>query len=397
MFRKITEGIMAVGVADTDLDKFENQYPLTSGITYNSYIVRDGDAVAVIDSVDRRRGDEWFSNLEAALGGASVGWLVIQHMEPDHSAMIGEFLSRYPGAVVVSSAVGLKMLRQFFPEADFEGRTITVGDNSTLTVGSRELRIATAPMVHWPEVFVTYDSRDKVLFTADAFGTFGTEESPREVWPDEARRYYANIVGKYGAQTDRLLKKTASLGPVEKIAPLHGPVLSGEDIDEAMRLYSLWSQYRPEDPALVAVTYASIYGNTASAALYLAGRIEQAGRPVVTVDLCRQDASFGVAEAFRAGTVVFASATCDGGIFPPMRDFIHHLLDKGLRDRRVAFVENGSWAPAAARLMTSMVSGMKNMTTVGETVTITSAMDGSTRSRLDSLAEAIAAEPEAVQ
>lgn len=388
MFSHISSSITAVGVADTDLALFENQYPLTEGVTYNSYVVADGGTTAVIDAVDRRMGDEWLRNVEAACPGG-VDYLVVQHMEPDHSATVADFMKRYPDAKIVTSAKASAMLGQFFPDVDFEGRIMVVGEGDELKVGSHTLKFLTAPMVHWPEVIVTLDTKEKTLFTADAFGTFGTCGDYDTLWPDEARRYYTNIVGKYGQQVQRLLAKLHAFGPLVSLCPLHGPVIERANIARSVELYSKWSAYTPELPDGVLVAYASIYGNTAAAARRLAAMLEEDGCKVVAVDLCAQDVSVAVAQAFRMGRIVLASPTYDGGLFPAMHSFLWHLSIKGLRQRRFGLMENGTWAPTAAHHMANMIAELKDCQVIPEKVTIHSALAAPDETALRTLARAI--------
>ncbi|MDE6223521.1 MAG: FprA family A-type flavoprotein [Muribaculaceae bacterium] len=375
MNREVRRNILAVGVEDAGLDMFENQYPLTSGVTYNSYVIRGGSKTAVIDAVDRRCTRQWL-DLVAEAAPLGVDYLIVQHMEPDHSASIGDFMARYPKAVVVGSAQALKILGQFFPDIDFSGRTLAVGEGDVLQIGSEELQFFGAPMVHWPEVMVSYHRASHTLFSADGFGTFGIGDDG--AWPDEARRYYANIVGKYGAQVDKLITKVARLEGVERLCPLHGPILEGADLQRALELYGLWSSYRPEEPQGVLVAYASIYGHTARVALSVAAALEQRGIAVTTVDLCRTDVSYAVGQAFRMGRIVCASPTYDAGVFPAMHDFLYHLQIKGLRNRTFGLIENGSWAPAAARQMAAMIAAMRDCTVIESVLTIRSAANSET-------------------
>lgn len=385
MYKNITENIIAVGVADSDLRYFENQYPLTSGVTYNSYVVCGGGKTAVIDSVDARATAQWLDHLQAACP-RGVDYLVVQHMEPDHSASIGDFLARYPQAVIVASAQALKILSQFYPGHDFGGKTITVGEGSELEIGSEKLSFFTAPMIHWPEVIFSYHAASRTLFSADAFGTFGTDV--QDSWPSEARRYYTNIVGKYGPQVQKALEKANAIAEgVERLCPLHGPYLEGENACRAIELYQLWSKYEPELPQGVLIAYASIYGNTAKAALSCAARLEEKGVQVKAIDLCRRDVSYAVAQAFRMGRILCAAPTYDAGVFPAMHDFLYHLQIKGLRNRRFALIENGSWAPAAAKVMAEMIAALPGSEIVEGTVTLRSAADARTSERLKNLVE----------
>lgn len=387
MFKQITTSIRAIGVTDTDLQLFENQYPVPDGVTYNSYLVSDNGVTAVIDAVDKRRGAEWFEKLAIA-APSGVDYLVVQHMEPDHSATVADFMARYPQAKIVTSPIALKMLGQFFPTTDFSGHVIEAGEGSTLEAGSHTLTFLAAPMVHWPEVIVTYDKSTRTLFSADAFGTFGTSDDYASLWPGEARRYYTNIVGKYGPQVQRLLSKASGL-EIDRLCPLHGPVIEGDDIARSVKLYDLWSRYEPEEPEGVLVAYASIYGNTASVARDLAAMLEGRGTNVVCVDLCRQDVSEAVSQAFRMGRIVAAAPTYDAGLFPAMHDFLYHLRIKALRGRRFGLIENGSWSPSAARTMEAMIGELSGCTVVSPAVTIKSAPDASTPGALEKLASAI--------
>ncbi|MDE6513005.1 MAG: FprA family A-type flavoprotein [Muribaculaceae bacterium] len=386
MNKEICHGIYSVGVDDPDLAKFENQYPLTSGVSYNSYVVCGGDKTALLDSVDRRCTGQWLERVAAA-APQGVDYLIVLHMEPDHSASIADFMTRYPGAVIVASAPALKILGQFFPEVDFAGKTLAVGDGDSLQLGSETLTFYGAPMIHWPEVMVAYHPASGTVFSADAFGTFGTDSAAD--WAPEARRYYSNIVGKYGSQTQKLLAKIAALPSVGRICPLHGPVLSGEVLARAMKLYDLWSRYEPEEPQGVLVAYASIYGNTAEVALNAARQIEARGVKAAAIDLCSRDVSFAVGEAFRFGRIICASPTYDAGLFPAMHDFLYHLQIKGVRNRRFGLIENGSWAPNAARFMSAMIGQLKSCEVVGPTVTLRSTANATTADVLGQLVDNI--------
>lgn len=385
MYQEICPNIIGVGVADSDLEFFENQYPLTSGISYNSYVICGGNETAVIDSVDIRATDRWLSHVAAA-APRGVDYLIIQHMEPDHSASIAAFMERYPKAVLIASAPALKILGQFFPEVDFNGRTRAVSEGEILKVGDEELQFFGAPMIHWPEVIFTYHKQSGSLFTADAFGAFGTDGTPP--WPDEARRYYANIVGKYGPQAQKALLKLGALPALGRLCPLHGPVLTeGKTMSDAIEFYNLWSRYEPELPEGVLVAYASIYGNTARAALNAASQLEEHGVEVATIDLCRRDVSFAVAEAFKMGRIICAAPTYDAGIFPAMHDFLYHLQMKGLSNRRFGLIENGSWAPCSGRLMAGMINNLRGCEITDPTVTIRSACNSETATRISDLIE----------
>lgn len=380
----MTDKIKYIGVDDAELDLFESQYPLSHGVSYNSYVILD-EKIAVFDTIDARCTDEWFYRLEKVLDGRQPDYLIIHHMEPDHSSNIAEAMSRYPDMKLVATGKAISMIPQFFENVDFSGRTMAVKDGDKLSLGERELTFMTAPMIHWPEVMVTYDKTDGVLFTADAFGKFGVL-SYKDDWINEARRYYINIVGKYGAQTQSLLKKCASLD-IKAIAPLHGPVLEG-DLSKYVALYDKWSSYTPEcDGVLIA--YASVYGGTAEAAVRLGDMLRERGVEVVLHDLCRQDISEAVAQAFRMSHMVLASVTYDAGLFPPMSEFLHHLKNKNYQKRTVGLIQNGSWAPVAAKLMRESLEGLKNVEIVEPVVTITSRMKTADIPNLEALADAI--------
>ncbi len=355
--KHISAAIRCVGVDDTTIRLFEGQYSVPNGVSYNSYVIVD-EKVAVMDTVDRRGTVAWMRNLEEALAGRQPDYLVIQHMEPDHAGSIGLLAEKYPDMTLVGNAKTFTMFPKFFP-GDFSARQMTVKEGDTLPLGSHTLHFVMAPMVHWPEVMVSYEDSEKVLFSADGFGKFGALEK-EEPWLDEARRYYLNIVGKYGVQVQALLKKAAGLD-IRTICPLHGPVLR-EDLGYYIGKYDLWSRYEPEDEGVL-IAYASIHGNTARAAGLMKSILEDQGCPKVSVmDLCRCDQSEAVAEAFRYGKMVAMSATYDGGLFPPMDQFMAHLRDKTYRSRKVALIENGSWAPSAAKHMRAFLEGMKDIT-----------------------------------
>ena len=378
----ITNDIRYIGVNDHKVDLFEGQYIVPNGIAYNSYVILD-EKVAVMDTVDVNFTDEWLSNLEAVLEGRKPDYLVVHHMEPDHSASIDVFLNRYPEAVVVSSAKAFTMMKQFFG-TDYADRRVVVGEGSTLELGKHTLTFVTAPMVHWPEVIVSYDSCDKVLFSADGFGKFGALDV-EEDWACEARRYYIGIVGKYGAQVQALLKKAAALD-IAIICPLHGPVLT-ENLGYYINLYDIWSSYKVESEGVV-IAYTSIYGNTKAAAELLAQKLTEKGCPKVVVnDLARCDMAEAVEDAFRYGKIVLASSTYNGDVFPFMKEFIHHLTERNFQNRTVGLIENGSWAPTAAKVMTKMLEGSKNLTFTNTTVKILSAMNDANRAQIEALAE----------
>ena len=377
----ITKDIRYIGVNDHQVDLFEGQYDVPNGMAYNSYVIMD-EKIAVMDTVDQNFGDEWLANLEKELGGRKPDYLVVQHMEPDHSANIHVFLTKYPEATVVSSAKAFTMMNQFFG-TDYAERRIVVGEMDTLSLGTHTLTFVTAPMVHWPEVIVTYDSYDKVLFSADGFGKFGALDV-EEDWACEARRYYIGIVGKYGAQVQALLKKAATLD-IAIICPLHGPVLT-ENLGYYINLYDIWSSYRVESEGVV-VAYTSIYGNTKKAAALLAEKLEAKGVKVALTDLARDDMHEAVEDAFRYGKLVLATTTYNGDIFPFMKEYIHHLTERNYQNRTVAFIENGSWAPMAGKIMRKMLEGSKNLTFAENTVKIFSAMDEKNVAEIDALVE----------
>ena len=381
----ITTDIKYIGVDDLDLDLFESQYIVPNGISYNSYLIED-EKLTVMDTVDLRKSDDWWRNLQGALNGRTPSYLVVQHMEPDHAGNIARMLERFPNMIIVASDRAIKMLPQFFEGVDFEGKTLAVKEGDTLCLGKHTLQFIMAPMVHWPEVMVTYDQTDKVLFSADAFGKFGALAHDEE-WACEARRYYFNICGKYGAQVQALLKKVAAL-PVETICPLHGPVLS-KDLGYYVGLYDTWSKYEVETDG-VFIAFASIHGGTAEAARKLADILREKGAKKVSVaDLSRDDMAEAVEDAFRMGRLVVAAASYDASVFPPMYDFLHHLQLKGYQKRRVGVVENGSWAPCAGRIMTGMLEQMKDIEIVQPMVTIRSRMKQADIPALEALAEAM--------
>ena len=379
----ITKDIIYLGVNDHVTDLFEGQYPVPNGMAYNSYLILD-EKTAVLDTVDARFGEEWLAKLAAALGGRKPDYLIVQHMEPDHSANIMEFLTLYPDAQVVANARIFDMIQSFFG-TDLEGRRVTVADGGTLSLGRHTLNFVFAPMVHWPEVMFTYDSTDKVLFSADAFGKFGALDVD-EPWDDEARRYYIGIVGKYGPQVQAVLKKAAALD-IQTVCPLHGPVLT-DDLSHYLSLYDAWSAYRPEEDGVV-VACASVYGHTMAAAELLAQELRNKGQTVALYDLCRADLSLVTAEAFRYSKLVLASITYNGDVFPPMKEFLHHLTERNFRSRAVALVENGSWAPQAARVMKATLEPCKDLTWVEPAVTVRSAMTEENRAQIAALAETL--------
>lgn len=364
----VTDDIRYAGVDDTTLDLFESQYPVPYGVSYNSYVILD-EKTAIMDTVDARATEEWLKNISEILGEREPDYLVISHLEPDHAANIGRLAEMYPKMQLVGNAKTFSMLPQFF-EMDLTDRTVVVKEGDELSLGSHTLKFFLAPMVHWPEVMVTYDEKDKVLFSADGFGTFGaiSENLP---WIQEARRYYINIVGKYGPSVQMLLKKAAGLD-IAMICPLHGPVLK-DDLSFYLDKYNTWSSYTPEDQGVV-VAYASMHGNTKEAAVYIAEQLRAAGEKVIVFDLSRDDVSYAVEAAFRLDRMVLAAPTYDGGLFPCMEDFLNHLKAKNFQNRRIALVENGSWGPMAAKKMREILDTMKNLTICETTVTIRSAM-----------------------
>ena len=382
----ISDAVRYVGADDTTIDLFESQYPVPNGVSYNSYVILD-EKIAVMDTVDRRATAQWLENLETVLDGRKPDYLVIQHLEPDHAGSIGLLAERYPEMVLVGNAKTFSMLPKFFP-GDYAARSLTVKEGDTLPLGSHTLTFVTAPMVHWPEVMVSYESSEKILFSADAFGTFGAL-SVGEDWLCEARRYYINIVGKYGVQVQALLKKAAGLD-IQTICPLHGPVLRG-DLGFYLGKYDLWSRYEAEeDGALVA--YASIHGNTAQAAKRMAEILEAKGCAKVEVmDLCRVDQALAVEAAFRYGRMVAMSATYDGGLFPAMDHFMAHLRDKTYRSRRVALVENGSWAPSAAKHMRAYLEAMKEIAICETVHTIQGAVKDADLAAMERIADELLA------
>lgn len=377
----ISDTVFYAGVNDRKVDLFEGQYPVPNGISYNSYIIK-GEKVAVMDSVDKNFGEEWLKNIEKVLGDKAPDYLVVLHMEPDHSANIKAFLEKYPDAVVVSSAKAFAMMENYFGKEIAKNR-LEVKDGEKLDLGGRSLTFVAAPMVHWPEVMVAYDDKDKILFSADAFGKFGDLDSD-EPWDDEARRYYIGIVGKYGTQAQSLLKKAAALD-IAKICPLHGEVLD-KDLAHYISLYNIWSSYAVEKEGVV-IAYASVYGNTAGAAKLLKEKLEAKEVCVALYDLARADRSLVLAEAFRYGKLVLASTTYNGDVFPFMRYFIGDLAEHNYQNRTVAFIENGTWAPMAKKKMADMLAGCKNLTFAENSVKIISAVNEQNINEIENLAE----------
>jgi flavorubredoxin len=379
---KITNDILYIGVNDHDIDLFEGQYVVPNGMAYNSYVIKD-EKIAVMDTVDVNFTEQWLDNLKNALDGAAPDYLIVHHMEPDHSANISEFMNLYPNATVVATTMAFRMMQQFFG-TDYADRRKIVGEGDTLVLGKHTLTFFTAPMVHWPEVMVTYDSADKVLFSADAFGKFGALDT-EEDWACEARRYYMGIVGKFGEQVQSLLKKASALD-IQTICPLHGPVLT-ENLDYYLNLYNIWSSYGVESEGVM-IAYTSVYGNTARAAELLAENLKERGCPkIVVCDLAREDMAEAVEDAFRYGKLVLASTTYNMDVFPIMREFINHLTERNYQNRTVAIIENGSWAPAAAKAMKKLLENSKNITYTDTTVTIKSALNEDSLVQLNKLAE----------
>ena len=378
----ITNDIKYIGVNDHQVDLFEGQYIVPNGMAYNSYAIMD-EKIAIMDTVDKNFTNEWLTKLQNTLEGRKPDYLIVQHMEPDHSASIDIFLNEYPDATVVASSKAFAMMKNFFG-TDYADRRIVVGEGDTLSLGKHVLTFVTAPMVHWPEVIVTYDAYDKVLFSADGFGKFGALDA-QEDWACEARRYYIGIVGKYGPQVQALLKKAAGLD-IAIICPLHGPVLT-ENLGYYINLYDVWSSYKVESEGIV-IAYTSVYGNTKAAVELLAAELEAKGCPKVVVnDLARCDMAEAVEDAFRYGKLVLATTTYNGDIFPFMKEFIHHLTERNYQNRTIGMMENGSWAPTAAKVMTKMLEGSKNLTFTENNVKILSALSDASRAQITALAE----------
>ncbi len=376
---QITNEIKYVGVNDRTIDLFEGQYVVPNGVSYNSYVIID-DKIAVFDTVDKRKTEDWLSNVENVLGGKKPDYLVISHMEPDHSASIDAFLKKYPSVTVVGNEKTFNIAERFF--GDIFKNKLVVKEGEELSLGKHNLKFVFAPMVHWPEVMFTYETTEKVLFSADAFGKFGALDVDEE-WACEARRYYFNIVGKYGATVQSVLKKAAALD-IKIICPLHGPVLN-ENLEHYIGKYNIWSSYQPEDKGVL-IAYASIYGNTAKAAEQLAELLREKGEKVAVADLARCDMAEAIEDAFRYDRLVTASVTYDGGLFPAMESFLSHLKAKNYQNRTVAFIENGSWAPMSGKLMRGFFDGMKNITVIDKLVTVKSAVKDDTKEELKQLA-----------
>ena len=379
---KITNDIRYIGVNDHNIDLFEGQYDVPNGMAYNSYVILD-EKIAVMDTVDQNFGQEWLDNLHAVLEGRAPDYLIVQHMEPDHSANIANFMSTYPEATIVASAKAFTMIHQFFG-TDYSDRRLVVGEGDTLCLGKHTLTFVSAPMVHWPEVIVTYDSYDKVLFSADGFGKFGALDTDED-WACEARRYYFNIVGKYGAQVQALLKKASALD-IEIICPLHGPILT-ENLGYYIDKYNTWSSYTPEDDGVL-IACASIHGNTMAASKRLAEILKEKGaKKVVVTDLSRDDMAEAIEDAFRYDKLVVAASSYDAGVFPCMEDFLAHLKAKAYQNRKVAIMENGTWAPSAGKVMLSALEGMKNLTICENKILIRSTMKENNVEEMEKLAE----------
>ena len=381
---EITKDIKYVGVNDHKVSLFEGQYKVPNGMAYNSYVITD-EKTAVMDTVDANFTDEWLENIEKVFGGKTPDYLVVHHMEPDHSASINAFMAKYPSASVVSSAKAFTMMKNFYGN-DFAENRVVIKEGDVLDLGTHKLTFVAAPMVHWPEVMVSYDSADKALFSADGFGKFGANDV-EEDWDDESRRYYIGIVGKYGAQVQALLKKAAGLD-ISVICPLHGPVLK-EDLGHYINLYDIWSSYKTEKEG-VFIAYASVYGHTKEGAELLAEKIKEKGCDVVCMDLARCDMAEAVANAFAYGKIVLASPTYNADVFPFMKDFINHLTERNFQNKTVAFMENGSWAASAAKVMAKMLENSKNMTYAENSVKITSALSDDSRAQIEALAAELA-------
>lgn len=387
MINQINDNIRYIGVDDLDIDLFESQYVVPEGMSYNSWVIMD-EKVAIMDTADARKGDEWQKNLVEALGGRMPDYLVCQHMEPDHSALVGKTMLEYPTLTLVCSAQTVKMLGHYFDYDAFADRVMVVKEGDSLELGAHTLHFIAAPMVHWPEVIMTYESSEKILFAADGFGKFGALCNETDDWACEARRYYFNICGKYGMQVQNVLKKAANLD-IQAIMPLHGPMLQGEALAEAIRLYDLWSRYEPESEGIL-VAYASIHGNTAQVAKKLAEMLKENGaKKVVVSDLSRDDMAEVIEDAFRYPKIVCCAASYDAGVFPPMHDFLHHLQIKNFQRRQFAIVENGTWAPTAGKVMRQMIESMKQCEIVEPTVTIWGKLKDSDLPNLEALAKKI--------
>lgn len=381
---EITKDILYIGVNDHEVDLFEGQYPVPNGMAYNSYLILD-DRIAIMDTVDAHFTDEWITKIAAALGDRAPDYLVVQHMEPDHAGSIDAFAQAYPTTKIVSSAKAFVMMQQFFG-TDYADRRVVVKEGDTLPLGHHTLHFVAAPMVHWPEVILTYDDADKVLFSADAFGKFGALDVEEE-WLPEARRYFIGIVGKYGVQVQAVLKKAAGLD-IETVCSLHGPILHKEQLADVLAAYDTWSAYRPETEGVL-VAYSSIYGHTADASEQLAEELRTKGQQVIVMDLARCDMAEAVAQAFRFSKLVLATPTYNGDVFPFTKTFIEHLTERNYQNRTVALMENGSWAPTAARVMRKMLENSKNLTILDETVTVKGSLNDASTAQLHALADAL--------
>ena len=383
---KVTKDIIYVGVNDHELDLFEGQYIIPEGMAYNSYVILD-DKIAVMDPVDEKFGKEWLSNIEKVVGDREPDYLVVHHMEPDHSANIPCFMEAYPGAKIVAGKKAFKMMEQFFG-TDYADRKIEVAEGDKIELGIHELNFVAAPMVHWPEVIMSYDGTDKVLFSADAFGKFGALDIEDDDWACEARRYYFNIVGKFGAQVQNVLKKVAGF-EINVICPLHGPVLS-ENLDYYLNIYDTWSSYTPEDEG-VFIAYTSVYGHTKEAVELLEEKLKAAGVEIVeSTDLAREDMAEAIEDAFRYDRLVLATTTYNADMFPFMKTFLEELKERGYKNRKIAMIENGSWAPTAAKFMKAMLEGSKDITLVEPIVTVKGALNDESRARVEALAKELA-------
>ncbi len=384
----VSKNVLYIGVDDTTLDLFESQYPVPNGVSYNSYLILD-EKIAVMDTVDPRATDTWLVNLSEALAGAVPDYLIVSHMEPDHAASLAHFVARYPNAKIVGNVKTFVQIEQFFPGLLSAEQKYQVKEGDVLSLGKHSLTFIMAPMVHWPEVMVAYEQSEQILFSADAFGKFGALCNEEE-WAEESRRYFLNIVGKYGIQVQGLLKKVANL-ELTTICPLHGPILTGDQMIAAVTLYQTWSSYQPENTEEIFLAYASIHGNTKAAALHLAEMLRAKGCKVTTMDLTRTDLSYAVAEAFRCGKLVLATATYDGGVFPPMESFLHHLKSKNFQNRTIALMENGTWAPMAAKFMRADCEGFKAVDILPEIVTLRSVMNDASLAQMETLCDVLVA------
>jgi len=385
MDKTINNDILYIGCDDTDIKIFEGQYELPEGMCYNSYVIK-GDKIAIMDTADPRVEAAWLSNLEKALAGATPDYLVVQHMEPDHASLIAKVADKYPNIQIITSTPALKFFPLYYPEADFMSRVQAVKEGDVLDLGKYTLSFVMAPMVHWPEVMVSYCKEAKVLFSADGFGKFGVYDSEPDDWACEARRYYFNICGKYGVQVQNLLKKAATLD-IETICATHGPILKGEMLKEALRLYSIWSSYGVETEG-VFICYCTMHGNTGKAAEYLAETLRAKGCPKVSIsNICEEDWAEGIEDAFKYGKLVLAAPTYDGTLFPIMTDFISHLKIKNYQKRTIAFMENGSWAPQAAKIMKEMTKDLKDITLIEQQVTIKGCLKEADKAAIEALAD----------